>query len=176
MRHLVIILLMILSVVSYSSPTSDQSDGYITIFHDSIPPGIIDGKDFLYFVTGHHGLIWAYVVSEEEGYIAVSGDTRTGDFRIDTISKDATRLKWGLDSLALCCHEMKPVKRTEYWTNYEQLALVSSNNEIIFDCVDTKLFSGPDSVTFNKELSKLKYMMLWIACPIEYKNELPSPL
>ena len=175
MRHLVIILLMILCVVSYSSPTGDQSDGYISIFHDSIP-GIIEGKDFLYFVTGHHGCIWAYVVSDEKGYIAVSGDTRTGDFRIDTISKNATRLKWGLDSLALCCHEMKPVKRTEYWTNYEQLALVSSNNEIIFDCVDTDYFSGPDSVTFNKELSKLKYMMLWIAFPIEYKDELPTPL
>lgn len=123
-----------------------------------------------------HGCIWSYVVSDEEGYIAASGDTRTGDFRIDTISKNATRLKWGLDSLALCCHEMKPVKRTEYWTNYEQLALVSSNNEIIFDCVDTDYFSGPDSVTFNKELSKLKYMMLWIAFPIEYKDELPTPL
>ncbi|MDE5643698.1 MAG: hypothetical protein K2I56_09445 [Muribaculaceae bacterium] len=175
MRHLVIILLLILSVVSYSSPTGDQSDGNIRIFHDSIP-GIIEGKDFLYFIVGHHGHIWAYVVSEEEGYIAVSGDTRTGDFRIDTISKDATRLKWGLDSLALCCHEMKPVKRTEYWTVYERLALVSSKKEIIFDCVDTKLFSGPDSVTFNEKLSKLKYMMLWIAFPIEYKDELPTPL
>ncbi|MDE6131317.1 MAG: hypothetical protein K2F74_06965, partial [Muribaculaceae bacterium] len=174
-RHLVIILLLILSVVSYSSPTGDQSDDNIRIYQDSIP-GIIVCKDFLYFVTGYHGHNWAYVVSDEEGYIAVSGDTRTGDFRIDIISKDATRLKWGLDSLALYCHEMKPLKRTIYRMNYERLALVSSNKEIIFDCVDTDYFSGPDSVTFNKELSKLKYMMLWIAFPIEYKDELPSPL
>ena len=162
MRHLVIILLMILSVVSYSSPTSDQSDGNIRIFHDSIPD-IIEGKDFLYFIIGRHEHIWSYVVSDEEGYIAVLGNTRTGDFLIDTISEDETILKWGLDSLALCCQEMKPVKREFYWTFYERFALVSSKKEIIFDCVDTNYFSGPDSVTFNEKLSELKDMMLWIA-------------
>lgn len=144
-------------------------------FSDSIT-NIIEGKKFLYYITGHHGHIWALVVSEKDRYICVSGNTRNNDCRIDTIHVEASVLKWGLDTMALYCHKMEPIENTTYWPFYERLVLSSSKKEIIFDSTDTNSYVGTDSVTFNNKLNELKYFMYWIAVPEVVRRKLPTPL
>lgn len=63
-----------------------------------------------------------------------------------------------------------------YWPFHERLVLFSSKKEIIFDCADTNTYSGTDSVTFNKKLNELKYLMYWMASPKENQKKLPTPL
>ncbi len=144
-------------------------------FNDSID-NIIEEKESLYYIKGHHGHIWSLVFSEKGRYIMFSGNTRNNDCRIDTISINVPILKWGLDTLALYCQKMQPVDDFSYRPFYERLVLLSSRKEIIFDCTDTDTYSGTDCVAFNKKLTELKYFMYWFATPIEIREKLPRPL
>ena len=71
---------------------------------------------------------------------------------------------------------MQPVASSSYSPFYERLALFSSPKEIVFDCTNTNTYSGTDSITFNKKLNKLKYLMYWFATPMDIQKKLPSPL
>lgn len=175
MKHLVALFFLIVSVIECSSLLNGQRSEGICDWVDSIPD-IIEGKEFLYYTTGHHGHIWSLAVPEENHYIIVSGNTRTNVCRIDTLSKNESTLKWGLDTMALYSHKIKPVARSSYWPFYEQLTLFSSHGEIIFDCTNTNTYICTDSVTFNKKLKELKYLMYWLATPIEIQLKLPTPL
>lgn len=175
MKYLVSFFFLIVSSIVWCSQSDIQRFDDITNFGDSITDKI-KGKEFLYYITGHHGHIWSLAVSQKSYFIIYSGNTRNSDFHIDTIFKNASILKWGFDSLALYSDKMKPVARSSYWPFYERLVLVSSREGIIFDCVETNSFSGPDSLTFNKNLNELKYFMHWFASPTEIKEMLPTPL
>lgn len=166
---------LIISFIACSSQLYCQHFDVISNFSDSIA-NMTEGKKFLYYTKGHHGHIWSLVVPENDRYIGISGNTRNNVCRIDTLSIDASVLKWGLDTMGLYCHKMKPVENLSYWPFYERLVLISSQKEIIFDCSDTNTFSGIDSMTFSKKLNELKYFMYWIAVPLEIQQKLPIPL
>lgn len=175
MKHLLVIFLLISSALGSSSQWNNQRSDIISNFGKSITD-ILEGKEFLYYTKGHHGHIWSLAVSEKSHFIIVSGNTRNNDCHIDTISIKESVLKWGLDTLALYCHKMQPVASSPYWPFHERLVLFSSSKKIIFDCTDTNTYSGTDSVTFNKKLNELKYLMYWFATPIEIQKKLPTPL
>lgn len=175
MRHLVAFLFLIVSFIECSSLLKIQYSDVINNFGDSITD-IIEGKDFLYYTKGHHGHIWSLAVSDKSCYIIVSGNTRTNDCYIDTVTINESILKWGLDTMASYCLKMKPMANDSYWPFHERLVLFSSKKEIIFDCADTNTYSGTDSVTFNKKLNELKYLMYWMASPKENQKKLPTPL
>lgn len=175
MKYLASFVFLIVSFIVWCSQLDNQRFDVISNLDDSIN-SIIEGKKFLYYTKGHHGHIWSLVVSERDHYVIVSGNTRNHDCRIDTLSLNAPVLKWGLDTMSLYCHRMKPVENISYWPFYERLVLFSSKKEIIFDCMQTNSFSGTDSLTFNKKLNELKYFMYWIACPTEVQEKLPTPL
>ena len=174
MKHLVTIIFIIVSVIECSSLLAQRSD-IICDLGDSIND-IIEEKEFLYYTKGHHGHIWSLVVPETIHYVIVSGNTRNNEIRIDTISINESVLNWGLDTLALYCQKMKPVTSSSYSPFHERLVLFSAQKEIIFDCTDTNTYSGTDSVTFNKKLNELKYLMYWLATPKEIQKKLPTPL
>lgn len=175
MRYLVLSFFIVVSSIACGSQLDCQRFDVINNFSDSIT-NIIEGKKFLYYITGHHGHIWSLVVSEKDRYICVSGNTRNNDCRIDTIHVEASVLKWGLDTMDLYCHKMEPIENTTYWPFYERLVLSSSKKEIIFDSIDTNSYVGTDSVTFNNKLNELKYFMYWIAVPEVVRRKLPTPL
>lgn len=174
MRYIVIFLSLIVSCIVCGSQLDSQRFDVINTLDDSIK-NIIEGKKFLYYTQGHHGHIWSLAVSEKSNYIIVSGNTRNNDCNIDTITIDESILKWGLDSLASYSHKMKPVKRSYYWPSYTRLVLFSSQKDIIFDCENTDTYNGTDSVTFNEKLNNLKYLMFWLATPMEIRKKLPAP-
>ncbi len=178
MKHLVAFFSLIFSLITCSSQLETQSFDVISTLDDSITD-IIEGKEFLYYTKGHHGHIWSLAVSEKGHYIIVSGNTRNNDCHIDTIAKsdfvNESVLKWGLDTMALYSHKMKPVESSSYWPFYERLVLFSSHKEIMFDCIETNTYSSPDSVTFNKKLNELKYLLYWLATPIDIQKKLPTP-
>lgn len=175
MKYVVAFFSVIVSFIAYSSQSQSQRYDVICNLGDSITD-IIEEKEFLYYIKGHHGHIWSLVISEKGHYIVVSGNTRNNECRIDTISINESRLKWGLDTMALYCNKMKPVENSSYMPFHERLVLFSSQKEIIFDCTDTNIYSGTDSITFNKKLNDLKYLMYWLATPIEVQKILPTPL
>ncbi len=152
-----------------------QSCDVISNFSDSITD-LINNKEILYYTRGNYGHVWSLALSEKGHYIVVSGNTRNNDYRIDTISIHEPVLKWGLDTMELYCQKMMPVPRSYYWPFHTRLILLSDKKEIIFDCTDTDTYSGTDSVTFNKKLNELKYLMYWLASPIENQKKLPNPL
>lgn len=175
MKQLVSIFFLIVSIIECSSLLNDQYSDVINNFDNSIND-LIKEKEFLYYTKGHHGHIWSIAIPEKDYYIIVSGNTRNDNCGIDTIFKDCQVLKWGLDSMALHSQKMDPIESSSDWPFYEQLVLFSSQNEIIFDCTNINNYSGSDSVTFNKQLNKLKYLMYWLATPIEIQKKLPAPL
>ncbi len=175
MKHLVSFFFLIVSVIECSSLLKSLHSDVINNFDDSITD-IIEDKKFLYYTKGHHGHIWSLVVPEKSCYIIVSGNTRTNDHKIDTVYTNVSTLKWGLDTMASYCQKMKPIANVHYLPFHERLVLFSSDKEIIFDCSDTNIYSGPDSTTFNKKLNRLKYLMYWMASPIENQKRLPQPL
>nr|MBD5376725.1 hypothetical protein [Bacteroides sp.] len=175
MRFPLIFLLLIISVTGSGSLLNNQRPDIIRHFGDSITD-IIEGKEFLYYITGHHEHSWSLAVPDNSYFIIVSGNTRNNDCHIDTVSIKESVLKWGLDTLALYSHRMQPVARSYYWNIHQRLVLFSSQKEIIFDCFDTDTYSGTDSITFNKKLKELKYLMFWFASPIEIRKKLRSPL
>ena len=133
------------------------------------------GKNFLYYTKGHHGHIWSVVIPENDYYIISSGNTRNNDFRIDTISLDIQVLRWGLDTMSLYSNKMGQGENLTYSPFYERLVLFSSQNKIIFDCSNSDIYRGPDSAAINKSLNELKYLMYWIALPVDIQKKLPSP-
>ena len=157
------------------SKLNNQCSDIISNLGDSVTD-LIEGKEFLYYTKGHHGHIWSIAVSEKSHFIIVSGNSRNNGCQIDTLSIKESVLKWGLDTLALHCSKMLPVANSSYLPFHEQLALFSTQKEIIFDCADTNTYSGPDSVNFNKKFNELKYLMYWYATPIEIRKKLPTPL
>lgn len=175
MKHLVAFFFLIISLIVCGSQLKYHKFNAICNLGDSIAD-MSEGKEFLYYTTGHHGHIWALVFSQNGHYIVVSGNTRNNDCRIDTISINESRLKWGFDTMAFYCHKMKPVENSSYWPFHERLILFSSQNEIFFDSSDTNTYSGVDSVIFNKKLKELKYLMYWFASSIEIRKKLPTPL
>ena len=175
MKYLLIIFLLIFSVIGSSSLLNNQCYDFINNFGDSITD-ILEDKEFLYYTKGHQGHIWAIVVSENDHFIIVSGNTRNNNCHIDTISIKESVLKWGLDTLPQYCHKMQPVVSSSYCPFYERLVLFSSTKKIIFDCTETNTYSGPDSVNFNTKLNELKYLMYWFATPIDIQKKLPTPL
>ena len=175
MKHNVALIFLIISSIVCSSHSDSQRFDVTSSFDDTIT-GLIEEKEFLYYTKGHIGHIWSLAVPENDHYIIVSGNTRNNVCRIDTISINEPVLKWGFDSMALYYHKIKPIDRSFNSPFYERLVLCSPQKEIIFDCIDTYAYSGPDSVNFNNKLTKLKYLMYWLATPLEIQKKLPAPL
>ena len=174
MKYIVLLFFLLVSVVENSSLLKSQRHDVLRNLEDSITD-LVKGKEFLYYTKGHHGHIWSLAISDESNFFIVSGNTRNNDCRIDTISANESVLKWGLDTMSINFQKMRPTVNSTYWPFHERLILFSPKNEIIIDCNDTNTYSGINSVTFNKKLNKLKYLMYWFATPTDIQEKLPTP-
>lgn len=183
MKYLVIVCSLIICVSVCNSQlnnTQDLHNEYENFIRINIPNdtilNLINENTFLYYTKGHHGHIWSLIIKDNNHYILVAGSTRNNNHHIDTLFIDKPVLTWGMDSLAMSCHKMKPVYRKSFWPFYERLVLFSAEKAKIFDCTNALCYSGIDSASFNEKLNRLKYYMYWIAAPIEVQEKLPDPL
>lgn len=132
----------------------------------------IDNSQYLFYYTGHHGIIWSMALSDSSGIHFFNGTTRKPiekpeQYSFDTIAFVKDNLKsftWGLDSLADAAKLVTQTKDHTYNPIYNVLYVVKDNKRI-FTLDNNGNFSGPNGAEFNIKLKKLLYLMFWLAAP-----------
>lgn len=136
---------------------------------------IVSGKRCITFIKGHHGHIWTILVDVDSMYLMFMGNTRTCEFKEDTLDNNSPLLEWAIDSLFSQSLTMKAVNSKVYQPFYENLQVYSCDDRPIFATNNATTFSGPDSVAFNRKLNALIYFMYWHASSDAVRHDLPEP-
>lgn len=163
--------------VESQSPTADirsiekQQEWIQTIISEQRNP--IKSNNYLFYCTGHHGIIWSLISSDSSGIYVYNGTTRrhieySDNGLSDSLSFIRNNIKtitWGFDSLTDVAKLIKPLNNEVYNPIYNQLYLIK-DNELVFSYNDIKnYYSASDSVEFHHNASRLVYLMLWLAAP-----------
>lgn len=142
----------------------------------------INSNDYIFYCTGHHGIIWSLIVSDSLGISLYNGTTRNHiDYANQTIPDTLSFIKnnikticWGIDSLTNNAHLLTPLKNRVYNPIYYELDIIKDGN-LSFCYNDAKVFyNGADSINFQTKLNKLAFLMLWLADP-SIRPYLPLP-
>lgn len=138
-------------------------------------------KDYIFYCTGHHGIIWSAITSDSSGICLFNGTTRNhvecADYsHLDTLSFIKNNFKtitWGFDSLSNDAQYLIPLKDDAYNPIFTELYIVK-NNKIIFCYKNTDCYSECDGIDFRYKLDKLAFLMFWLASP-SVRSYLPIP-
>ncbi|MDE6854018.1 MAG: hypothetical protein K2J38_03075 [Muribaculaceae bacterium] len=142
----------------------------------------INCNDYIFYCTGHHGIIWSLITSDSSGISLYNGTTRKhidyGNQRIpDTLSFIKNNIKtisWGIDSLPNTAQLFVPFINSVYNPIYCELDVIKDGN-ISFSYNNAEVFyNGADSIDFRNKLNKLTFLMLWLAAP-SIRQYLPCP-
>lgn len=142
----------------------------------------INTDDYIFYCTGHHGIIWSLITSDSSGIQLYNGTTRSHiDYENESIPDTLSFIKnnimaisWGIDSLTNNAHLLTPLKNRVYNPIYYELDIIKDDN-LSFSYNDAKVFyNGADSINFQNKLNKLAFLMLWIADP-SIRPYLPTP-
>lgn len=142
----------------------------------------IKDNDYLFYCTGHHGIAWSLIVSDSSGICLYNGTTRNHIERSDYsmpdslsfINDNIKTIAWGFDSLLNSAQLLAPKINTTYNPIYNQLFVIKNGN-LTFSYNDCKdYYTGSDSIVFHKNLSRLIFLMLWLAAPSTHPY-LPTP-
>ena len=134
----------------------------------------IEDKDYLFYCTGHHGMIWSIIVSDSSGMSIYNGTTRTQtDHRdnnlTDTLSfinDNIQTIAWAFDSLSNAITLSTTNNDTTYNPVYTELYLKKDGNvNCIYNNQIDEYYTGADSVEFNNNFKGLLYLMYWLAAP-----------
>lgn len=145
---------------------------------------MIENRPVLFYFYGHHGYSWCVITRCGNRYSIYRGRVNEGrdehlaeplifnhSDSVTFFSEHEALLSWGFDSLPVEVSKMKPVKSESLFLGYwESLELVDSCGKCIFDSDNTRSFSGPDSVNFNKKFHRLAFTMTWLSAPIFQEN------
>ncbi len=142
----------------------------------------IKGNTFLFYCTGHDGIVWSVIGSDSASNYLYNGTTRKhleeADRGLpDTLSfirSTTETIEWGFDSLASASKLLKPITNKGYNPMYNQLYLIKDNNVVFSYNNRMVYYAGNDSVKFNYNLSKLEKLMFWLAGP-SCRKYLPIP-
>ena len=141
----------------------------------------IYGDDYIFYCTGHHGIIWSLIKSDSSGIHLYNGTTRDhtdyADYSpFDTLSftNDNIRsITWCFDSVADAAQSLTPLKNENYNPIYNELYIIN-DDKTVFCHNNADYYAGPDSTSFNYKLSKLVFLMYWLAAPSS-RPHLPIP-
>lgn len=141
----------------------------------------INSDDYLFYRTGHHGILWSLIASDSSKIYLYNGTTRSHieyayHSSLDTssfIENNIKTIKWGLDSLSNTAKLLTQLKSESYNPIYTELNIVK-NNKIIFCHNNADSYTGEDSVKFRYNLGKLIYLMYWLSAPAS-RQYLPAP-
>lgn len=137
--------------------------------------------DYLFYCSGHHGIIWSLIASDSSRIHLYNGTTRkhiehANLYSFDTLSfinDNINTINWGIDSLDNAAQALTPLNDEAYNPIYNELYIIKEN-KIVFCSNNADYYSGPDSTIFNHHLSKLSYLMYWLAAP-SCRPYLPVP-
>lgn len=147
-----------------------------TIMPDTIY-SLIENKPILFYTYGHYGYSWSLVTKVDSnnihafsGRVSYSGNNHiiqsTESNRLDSIalfSANADIINWGFDTLPTEGLQMEAVKKNDiFWTD---LDVINCDGMIIFNSNGATVFTGPDSIIFNKKFQKLCLIMKWLSEP-----------
>lgn len=133
----------------------------------------IKSKDFIFYCTGHHGINWSLIALDSSGISLYNGTTRklieySNPCLEDTLSfvrDNFESLSWGFDSLAYSNQFVIERTTDVYSPIYNQLYLIK-DNELTFSYNDnSNYYIGADSIKFHHNLSRLEYLLFWLAAP-----------
>lgn len=139
-------------------------------------------NDYIFYCTGDHGVIWSLIAFDSLGISLYNGTTRNHiDYAnqnipdtLSFIKNNIKTISWGIDSLANATDLLTPLINRVYDPIYYELDIIKDGN-LSFSYNDAKVFyNGPDSINFQNKLSKLKFLMLWLAAP-SIRQYLPLP-
>lgn len=137
--------------------------------------------NYLFYCSGHHGIIWSLIASDSSRIHLYNGTTRkhiehANLYSFDTLSfinDNINTINWGIDSLDNAAQALTPLNDEAYNPIYNELYIIKEN-KIVFCSNNADYYSGPDSTIFNHHLSKLSYLMYWLAVP-SCRPYLPVP-
>lgn len=142
----------------------------------------IKHNDYIFYCTGHHGIIWSLIASDSMGIFLQNGTSRNhvefSDCELSDsllfIKDNIQTIMWGFDSLSNFAHLLKPLEKTTYNPIYNQLYIIK-DGKITF-CYNNgkQYYAGYDSIQFQSNLRKLVFLMLWLASPT-CRSYLPLP-
>lgn len=142
----------------------------------------IKDNDYLFYCTGHHGIIWSLIISDSSGINLYSGTTRNNielsenslPDSLSFIKDNIKTIDWGLDSLLNAAQLLVPIKKATYNPIYSQL-YVKKDGKLTFTYSNQYgFYAESDSIEFHNNLSKLVYLMYWLASP-SVRSYLPIP-
>lgn len=130
-------------------------------------------NDYIFYCTGHHGIIWSLIASDSTGIYLYNGTTRKQELCADSIIPDSLSfireniktITWGFDSLASAAKSLKPLNNKIYNPIYSQLYVIIDNNIVFSYNNRDDCYIGADSIRFNHNINKLLYLMFWLAAP-----------
>ncbi len=134
----------------------------------------------LYF-TGHHGIIWSAIARDTSGVYLHNGTTRHYadlDYGLpDSLSFINDNIKiiaWGFDSLADTSQLLMPRQNTRYNPFYSQLYLIQDGKIALSYNSLEDYYTGADSIKINSKISRLEYLLYWLAAP-SARQYMPLP-
>ena len=130
-------------------------------------------NDYIFYYTGHHGIIWSLIASDSMGMFLQNGTSRNHVESSDCGLSDSSlfiedniqTIMWGFDSLSNFAPLLKPLEETTYNPIFSQLYIIK-DGKITF-CYNNgkQYYAGHDSIQFQSNFRKLAYLMLWLATP-----------
>lgn len=142
----------------------------------------INSDDYIFYCTGHHGIVWSLITSDSSGISLYNGTTRDHiDYAnqsipdtLSFINDNIKAITWGMDSLANAAQFLSPVENAVYNPIYTELFIIK-DGKISFSYNPRKVFyNRADSIQFNTDLNRLFFLMYWLSAP-ECRPYLPLP-
>lgn len=147
-----------------------------SIQQDTVLP-LPENEPIIFYSYGHHGYRWCLLTKRGKDVIAFSGkvdneernitdDTKANQFdTVKLFSANEDLLSWAFESLAAEAKKLKPKKKKIFFSGFDQLLVLDSEGKCVFKSDDASKFSGRHSADFNKKVSRLAVLMLWISAP-----------
>ncbi len=141
-----------------------------------------NSTDYIFYCTGHHGIIWSIIASDSSEIHIYNGTTRNHiDYANQSIPDTLSFIKnnimsitWGIDSLAKAAQLLKPLRDEVYNPLYYELDIIQGGKVVLNYNDRENYYAGSDSINFHNNLSKLKFLMFWLAAP-SCRPYLPLP-
>lgn len=177
MKSFPITLLFILSMSIMFCPAQSKIDDKVIKNELSWIQSLLDEHDksinshnYIFYCTGHHGIIWSLATLDSSKIHLYNGTTRnhiehTGS--IDTlffIKNNIETIMWAFDSLANTAKLLTPLKNASYTPVYNEIYIIKDNMSV-YNLNNAVSYTGPNCITFNHKLNKLKFLMYWLAAP-----------
>lgn len=180
MKNLITIILIVLIIsISFVGVQSTNAESTIEERETWIQSVLseqgkyINSNDYIFYCTGHHGIIWSLITSDSSKIHLYNGTTREHiDYKNQRIPDTLTfimnniiTITWGLDSLAKAEQLFAPLRNEVYNPIYNELDIIQ-DGKMVFNYNDREhYYTGSDSINFNNNLNKLKFLMFWLAAP-----------